>query len=137
LRSKHRNAVQQELSEKEEEGGGRRRKEEKGGGRMRKEEEGGERRKKANAWQIESKGTSWLQDLRTKHRNEVQKELSEFKGVGQKVADCVALFSLDKLDVGKVSSSLLPPPSSSFFLLPPPFSPILPFSCFLILSPPP
>eukprot|EP01126_Amoeba_proteus_P049180 TRINITY_DN5736_c0_g1_i5.p1 TRINITY_DN5736_c0_g1~~TRINITY_DN5736_c0_g1_i5.p1 ORF type:complete len:305 (+),score=21.60 TRINITY_DN5736_c0_g1_i5:231-1145(+) len=45
-------------------------------------------------------GINWLKNLRGKPRHEVQAQLCTFKGVGQKVADCVALFSLDKLDMG-------------------------------------
>lgn len=43
-------------------------------------------------------GESWLMGLRSKPREEVQQSLLELQGVGRKVADCVALFSLDQLD---------------------------------------
>lgn len=49
-------------------------------------------------------GAKWLLDLRQKPREEVQKELIKFPGVGRKVADCVSLFSLDKLDVVPVDT---------------------------------
>jgi len=43
------------------------------------------------------KGNEWLHDLRhNRDRLEVQRELLTFPGVGPKVADCVALFSLDQ-----------------------------------------
>lgn len=44
--------------------------------------------------------SKWLTSLReSPSRSEVQKELTELMGVGRKVADCIALFSLDKLDI--------------------------------------
>eukprot|EP01042_Synura_sphagnicola_P015920 gene15920-20164_t len=43
-------------------------------------------------------GEQWLHSLRLKSREEVQNELLKLPGVGRKVADCVALFSLDKCD---------------------------------------
>jgi len=43
-------------------------------------------------------GEEFLMSLRSKPRKEVQTALLEFVGVGMKVADCVALFSLDKSD---------------------------------------
>jgi len=43
-------------------------------------------------------GEDWLMKLRQKSLTEVQAELITLYGVGRKVADCVALFSLDKLD---------------------------------------
>lgn len=46
----------------------------------------------------EKGGEQWLLGLRTKPRQEVQDALVEFQGVGRKVADCVALFSLDQFD---------------------------------------
>jgi N-glycosylase/DNA lyase len=45
------------------------------------------------------KGDDWLFQLRaTKSAQDVQNELLELHGVGRKVADCIALFSLDKKD---------------------------------------
>lgn len=41
-------------------------------------------------------GLEYLLSLRTKDCNDVQEELLEFSGIGRKVADCVALFSLDQ-----------------------------------------
>ncbi|CEL93771.1 unnamed protein product [Vitrella brassicaformis CCMP3155] len=45
-------------------------------------------------------GEAFLQKLKspTMTRQEVQKELLQFRGVGRKVADCVGLFSLDRFD---------------------------------------
>ena len=51
---------------------------------------------------LEAKGRAWLESLRDHtqfSRQEVQKHLLEFTGVGQKVADCAALFSLDRSDI--------------------------------------
>lgn len=41
-------------------------------------------------------GDAWLKSLRAMPRGQVQKELVALPGVGPKVADCVALFSLDQ-----------------------------------------
>ena len=41
----------------------------------------------------------WLFSLRNEKREKVQKELTQLMGVGRKVGDCIALFSLDKFDV--------------------------------------
>jgi len=43
-------------------------------------------------------GKEWLLSLRERPGDEIQSELIEFCGVGRKVADCVALFSLDALE---------------------------------------
>jgi len=43
-------------------------------------------------------GENWLAELRTKPYAEVQEKLVAFHGIGRKVADCIALFSLDKLE---------------------------------------
>jgi len=48
---------------------------------------------------VESGGDDFLLDLRTQRDAEaVQEELIKFSGIGRKVADCVALFSLDQDD---------------------------------------
>jgi len=55
-------------------------------------------------------GSGWLYSLRTTPYNETHQELQSLDGVGPKVADCIALFSLDKLDaipVGMVSMRCL------------------------------
>lgn len=45
---------------------------------------------------IQSKGgETWIRGLRGKPLSEVRSELKQLKGVGTKVADCVALFSMD------------------------------------------
>jgi N-glycosylase/DNA lyase len=43
-------------------------------------------------------GSDWLHGLKNMSRLEVRKQLLELPGVGPKVADCVALFSLDQRD---------------------------------------
>ena len=54
---------------------------------------------RATAIALSSKGgEDFLISLRSKPRKEVQAALLEFVGVGMKVADCVALFSLDQSD---------------------------------------
>lgn len=45
---------------------------------------------------LERGGADWLRALRTHERAAVQQALLDFPGVGRKVADCVALFSLDQ-----------------------------------------
>jgi len=51
------------------------------------------------ARQLRAKGGEpWLLALRSRGRDTVRRELTQLAGVGPKVADCVALFSLDKLD---------------------------------------
>ena len=45
---------------------------------------------------IAEKGPGWLEGLREKSRQECKAALLECSGVGPKVADCVALFSLDQ-----------------------------------------
>ena len=45
---------------------------------------------------IAEKGPGWLEGLREKTRQECKEALLECSGVGPKVADCVALFSLDQ-----------------------------------------
>jgi len=44
----------------------------------------------------EKGGSEWLTSLRKLPLEEVRTELIALKGVGRKVADCVALFSMDK-----------------------------------------
>lgn len=46
----------------------------------------------------EKGGEEYLRGLRGKDRQEVQDELTQLKGIGKKVADCIALFSLDCKD---------------------------------------
>ena len=41
-------------------------------------------------------GKDWLTSLRSESRLSVQSQLMQLQGVGRKVADCVALFSLDQ-----------------------------------------
>lgn len=47
---------------------------------------------------MEFGGKEFLMDLRTKDAETVQEELIKFRGIGRKVADCVALFSLDQTE---------------------------------------
>ena len=49
----------------------------------------------------------WLYSLRTKPYEEVHKELIKIPGIGNKVADCVALMSLDKLEAIPVDTHVL------------------------------
>lgn len=46
----------------------------------------------------EAGGEEFLYSLRQSDANTVQEELIKFSGIGRKVADCVALFSLDQYD---------------------------------------
>jgi N-glycosylase/DNA lyase len=46
----------------------------------------------------EKGGESFLLSLRKEKHDVVQEELVQFSGIGRKVADCVALFSLDQTD---------------------------------------
>jgi N-glycosylase/DNA lyase len=47
---------------------------------------------------LKDRGDDWLVGLRGKPRMELQNSLSELSGIGRKVADCIALFSLDALN---------------------------------------
>lgn len=49
-------------------------------------------------------GESWLDGLRGHPRAHAKSELVGLPGVGPKVADCIALFSLDHLDVVPVDT---------------------------------
>jgi N-glycosylase/DNA lyase len=51
-----------------------------------------------SAQQILAKGLGWLESLRSMPYPAAAEALQELHGVGPKVADCIALFSLDKLD---------------------------------------
>jgi len=53
---------------------------------------------------LKRKGLDWLYKLRELSRDEAYKQLMILKGVGPKVADCVALYSLDKFDVVPVDT---------------------------------
>eukprot|EP01129_Flabellula_baltica_P000039 TRINITY_DN10039_c0_g1_i1.p1 TRINITY_DN10039_c0_g1~~TRINITY_DN10039_c0_g1_i1.p1 ORF type:complete len:374 (+),score=51.39 TRINITY_DN10039_c0_g1_i1:101-1123(+) len=46
----------------------------------------------------ENGGADWLLSLRLLDRVEAEKELTSLYGIGPKVASCISLFSLDKLD---------------------------------------
>jgi N-glycosylase/DNA lyase len=52
--------------------------------------------RKTAALLLERGGADWLLAQRARDRHEVQASLVELSGVGRKVADCVALFSLDQ-----------------------------------------
>lgn len=56
---------------------------------------------------LQEKEENWLLNLRGKDREFIQKELCQLFGVGRKVADCVALFSLDCLDVVPVDTHVM------------------------------
>ena len=49
-------------------------------------------------------GNDWLLGLRQLPYEEVREKLLQLMGVGRKVADCVALFSLDKTDAVPVDT---------------------------------
>jgi len=53
---------------------------------------------------MEKGGDRYLLGLRGQPREEVQEALCAFPGVGRKVADCVALFSLDQPDIVPVDT---------------------------------
>ena len=53
---------------------------------------------------LQSKPEDYLLSLRAKSLEECRTELTALKGVGLKVADCVALFSLDKSEVVPVDT---------------------------------
>jgi N-glycosylase/DNA lyase len=48
------------------------------------------------ARQIRDRSATWLESLREASYEEARAELLNIRGVGQKIADCVLLFSLDK-----------------------------------------
>jgi len=67
------------------------------------------------AQQVKEKGPEWLKSLRTSTKKESHKELLELMGIGRKVADCICLFSLDKVEcipvdthVWKIAQRYLP-----------------------------
>lgn len=47
---------------------------------------------------IDRGGEEWLEDLKQKPYEQVHKELIELTGIGPKLADCIALFALDKTE---------------------------------------
>ena len=49
----------------------------------------------AAARQLAEKPENWLESLRGKPLGEIEAELTQFPGIGRKIADCIALFSLD------------------------------------------
>jgi N-glycosylase/DNA lyase len=49
-------------------------------------------------------GYNWLESLRSLDRPSIQKELISLMGIGRKVADCIALFSLDQLNIVPVDT---------------------------------
>ncbi|MCE5197544.1 MAG: DNA glycosylase [Armatimonadota bacterium] len=51
---------------------------------------------KSVAEQVLERGEGWLMSLRGMTYSDAKQMLLEIKGVGQKIADCVCLFSLDK-----------------------------------------
>ncbi|KAI5815424.1 DNA glycosylase [Pyronema omphalodes] len=56
---------------------------------------------------VNEKGLDWLMELRKRPYQEVKEELVKLKGVGPKVADCVALMSLDKKGAVPVDTHVL------------------------------
>lgn len=53
---------------------------------------------------ILEKGETWLLEMRSRERNDVQGQLIELPGVGRKVADCVALFSMNQCEAVPVDT---------------------------------
>jgi N-glycosylase/DNA lyase len=51
-------------------------------------------------------GIEWLNSLRTLSYVEIQSTLMTLPGIGRKVADCVALFSLDQIDAIPVDTHI-------------------------------
>ena len=49
----------------------------------------------ASARKLAEKPEGWLESLRGKPLSEMEAELTQFPGIGRKIADCIALFSLD------------------------------------------
>lgn len=49
----------------------------------------------AAARTLAGKPDGWLDSLRGKPLAEIERELTQFPGIGRKIADCIALFSLD------------------------------------------
>nr|WP_309688195.1 DNA glycosylase [Armatimonas sp.] len=49
----------------------------------------------ASARKLAGKPEGWLESLRGKPLSELEAELTQFPGIGRKIADCIALFSLD------------------------------------------
>jgi N-glycosylase/DNA lyase len=49
----------------------------------------------AAARKLTEKPDGWLKSLRGKPLTEIEAELTQFPGIGRKIADCIALFSLD------------------------------------------
>jgi N-glycosylase/DNA lyase len=58
------------------------------------------------AKQLSEYTPEWLYNLRSSTIEEAQKCLMNLMGVGKKVADCVCLFSLDKLDIVPVDTHI-------------------------------
>ena len=52
----------------------------------------------------EKGGPEWLRGLRGQPAETIREELLEMKGVGRKVADCIALFSLDCASITPVDT---------------------------------
>lgn len=60
-----------------------------------------------SAQQIQQKGSeAWLLSLRTMPLWEARMQLLELMGIGRKVADCICLFSLDKMEVVPVDTHI-------------------------------
>lgn len=60
----------------------------------------------ANARQILTQPTGWLEGLRSVPFSAARAELMQLSGIGPKVADCICLFSLDKDDSAPVDRHL-------------------------------
>jgi len=51
-------------------------------------------------------GVKWLDSLRHQSYEDVFRQLQEFTGIGKKVADCICLMSLDKLDAVPIDTHI-------------------------------
>ena len=58
------------------------------------------------ASQISHKPADWLESLRLRPYSEVHEELKTLEGVGPKLADCVALYGLEKLESAPIDTHL-------------------------------
>ena len=76
-------------------------------------------------------GEAWLLKLRGQPYQQVQDELLKFTGVGRKVADCVAVFSLDQIGAVPVDTHVghgvesglgVDHPATGHHRLPPPYA---------------
>ena len=58
------------------------------------------------ARKLAEKPDGWLESLRGRPLTEIEAELTQFPGIGRKIADCIALFSLDADDAVPVDTHI-------------------------------